>query len=336
MPHPKHGQFLRVEKFAVAAPYRKQGGNTIDKVAHEASRTEGYCPHVSRPSAPVLRYGVPPLVAAQRAKSWANMQEASYLHKQSQTQKRRKFRDDRAAALVGVISAPTEWVLGERWNELTTACIDFLKNKYGSGRLTTVIEHHDEPCLHLHFWVLPLATESFSAVHDGERAIQRVWLGAPRVVRDAAYKGAMSKLLDDFHHEVGCKFGFERETVSLSRTSRQQWLKEKWLREQREKEIQHRIDVAVAEAIEKFKADQTHFQQIRDENATATKVVANSPSRTSSSDRLRNQLSISPIFQRYQFPDVSDAHAQMKADASAITNPNDESDAGVGVYARDR
>lgn len=164
-------QFIRVEKFAQKTPFGKQGGNNIFKVAHEAARTEGFCPHVEHPLPPTLLYGVGPLEAAARAEKWTRQQTAQFFHQPSQTLMTRKFRADKPCALVGVISVPPEWVPDQRWILFCEKSLTWLKEKYGEDRLCSVLEHRDERCLHLHFWVLPLDGENFSSVHQGEKAI---------------------------------------------------------------------------------------------------------------------------------------------------------------------
>jgi hypothetical protein len=242
-------QFIRVEKFAQKAPFGKQGGNNIFKVAHEAARTEGFCSHIEHPLPPTLLYGVSPLEATVRAENWVRQQTAQYFHQPSQTLMTRKFRADKPCALVGVISVPPEWVPDQRWVLFCEKSLTWLKEKYGEDRLCSVLEHRDERCLHLHFWILPLDGENFSTIHQGEKAIDDVGRTSARVIREAAYKKAMAKLLDEFHQGVGIYFGLERETVDCKRLSRKDWLHKKFLDEQREQEIQMRINSAVQSAI---------------------------------------------------------------------------------------
>jgi hypothetical protein len=255
MPYPsiERGQFFRVEKFAVQAPRGKPGGNDIFKVANEAVRTPGFCPHVENPLPPALVYGVGPLEAAGLAQIWARQKTSQFLHKPSQTIKVRKFRDDKACALVGVISAPPEWSKGPRWTHFVEACMEWIKKKYGEDRLASLLEHHDEPHLHLHFWIIPRPDEDFSAIHPGQRALEIVGPKAVRVIRDIVYKKAMSELLDEFHEIVGMHFGLERVSVSGERLPRVVWLRKQYLDRQRELVVQHRIDQAVASTINDLK-----------------------------------------------------------------------------------
>lgn len=264
MAHPDvaRGQFLRIEKFAVLAPRGKSGGNTIVKVAQEAARTPGFCRHVEHPLAPILLHGVGPLEAAEAAESWARAQPAQFFHKPTQTVMTRKFRADKGCAVVGVISVPPEWTPGNRWTEFCEKSLSWLKQKYSESRLRSVLEHRDERCLHLHFWLIPLAGEALGSVHPGEKALDEVGRKAARVVRDAAYKKAMARLLDEFHEAVGKHFGLERETVGAKRRTRSDWLRNRYHEEQRELEIQRRIEAAVAAAILQQVLDQSSAQAL--------------------------------------------------------------------------
>lgn len=264
MPKPDvaRGQFLRVEKFAAQAPNGKQGGNTIRKVAEEAVRTEGFCPHVAQPVPPTLLFGVGPLEAADLAESWSRHQTAEFFHKPSQTVMTRKFRADKSCALVGVISVPPEWTPGPRWAQFCEKSLDWLRERYREDRLKSVLEHRDERCLHLHFWVVPLADEAFSSIHPGEKALDEVGRRTARVIRDAAFKKAMAGLLDEFHQAVGRHFGLERQTVGGKRRTRSDWLRNRYLEEQRELGIQRRIDAAVAAAIHQLILDQSSAQAL--------------------------------------------------------------------------
>ncbi len=325
-PVPVRGQFLRVDKFAITAPRGKEGGNNLDKVANEANRVEGFCSHVVEPKPPVLRFGVDPVEAARLAKDWANKQFTSYLHKPSQTQMFRKRRDDKPAALVGVVSVPPEWVVGNQWDDFTSACIVWLKQRYGDDRLTSVLEHQDERCLHLHFWIIPRPGESFSSIHDGERAVDLVGRNASKVLRDAAYKKAMAQLLDDFHRDVAGNFGLARETVQGYRKTRKQWLHDQWLEEQREKAIQVRIDAAVERAIKPFEVRLLTFESAA-ETAVAFALqgamVASAidvPNLLTTNDGVDLQLPYVPV-PRFQIPAESRNSQQlMTIDHSA----NDE------------
>ncbi|MDD2811065.1 plasmid recombination protein [Rhodoferax sp.] len=247
---PGHGQFIRVEKFAVKVPRGKSCPSNIHQVANEAMRTPGFCDHIRLPVPPRIIYGVNPLDAVKVAESWSKRQTATVFHKPTQTVICRKFRHDKACAVVGVISVPPEWASGEMWTNFCQTSVAWLSDKYGSERLLSVVEHLDEHCLHLHFWIVPRVDETFSTIHQGVKAIEDVGLNATRGVREAAYKKAMSSLQDEFHDRVGKFFGLERLSVGRNRYTRAQWHQKCFFDKQREIEVQKRIEDAVARALE--------------------------------------------------------------------------------------
>jgi hypothetical protein len=130
--------------------------------------------------------------------------------------------------VVGVISVPPSWNVDAKWTDFTNASIDWLRSLY-SERLKSVVAHLDEHCLHIHYWLIPNNDESIGRVHPGEAELQRVGFGAPRIVRETAYKKAMTSMLDDFELRVTSKFGLLRRTVNKRRLSRQEWIRQKWL-----------------------------------------------------------------------------------------------------------
>lgn len=215
------GQFFHVEKYSIRAAHRKAGGNNIMKIACEAERVRGHCPHVAQPVSPVVLHGVRPLVAAGRSREWALAKFTPYRHVPSGTVKRRRYRQDQPCALVGVISAPPEMNGQPVWARFKAKALVWLKSKFGD-RLHSVVEHVDEPQPHIHFWVIADATEDFSAVHPGLRAIQQLGPAASRLSRDLAYKGAMSALQDEFFNQVAGGFGLLRTTVGGKRLTRRQ------------------------------------------------------------------------------------------------------------------
>lgn len=215
------GQFFHVEKYSIKAAHGKAGGNDILKVAREAERVRGHCPHVAQPVSPVVLHGVRPLVAAGRSRDWAQSKLTPYWHGPSRTVRTRRYRQDQPCALVGVISAPPEMNAQPVWAKFKSKALVWLKSRFGD-RLHSVIEHVDEPQPHIHFWVIARASEDFSDVHPGLRAIQQLGPAASRLSRDLAYKGAMSALQDEFFNQVAGGFGLLRTTVGGKRLTRNQ------------------------------------------------------------------------------------------------------------------
>jgi hypothetical protein len=231
------GTFFHVNKYAVRppAPGKKKAastsdnrasavakgadvesiGNDIRKIAAEAERQLGSCPHVPAPQRPRRLYGVSPSAAADIAEDW---------HLQARVPKRTanggvkmcKHRVDSACALVGVISAPPEFRTEGRWAPFMARSVQWLKEHY-ADRLRCVVEHLDEPQPHLHFWVVPRPQERFSAVHPGLRAKEDESDHASYALLNGVYKAAMSALQDEFFEEVGERFGLQRVSVKGQR-----------------------------------------------------------------------------------------------------------------------
>lgn len=244
-----HGQFVRIEKYAVKTPRGKSCPSNIHQVANEAMRTPGFCDHISLPMLPRIIFGLSPMDAAKVAEAWSKRQTATVFHKPSHSVISRKFRRDKPCAVAGVISVPPEWTSGQMWTNFCQASITWLSDKYGSERLLSVVEHVDEHCLHLHFWVVPRVGEPFRNVHQGVKALEDLGANATRGVREAAYRKAMSLLQDEFHERVAKFFGLERLSVGRDRYTRAQWHQKCFFDEQREFEVQKRIDDAVARAL---------------------------------------------------------------------------------------
>ncbi len=208
----ERGQFVHVEYYARATPHSKQDGRSIFDVANEAVRAPENCGHIASPLPPKSHFGVSPLLAAKLSEDWSRAQFTPYLHKRSGETKLRRIRPDQACALVGVVSAPPEFEQGSKWTAFIARTIAWLRKKYGR-RLKSVIEHTDEPQLHLHFWVVPEHGERFSEVHQGLRAMEELPRKARRTRRVAAFSAAMSRYQDEFFEAVAGAFGFKRTTV---------------------------------------------------------------------------------------------------------------------------
>lgn len=208
-------QFLHIEAYAREAGKGKAGGNSIHKIAAEADRLEGNCPHVATPQKPIIRYGVSAKKAAELSQKWAD---------EAKDKSNRSLRKDGLCLVAGVISYPAE---GENWENFRDASEKWLKKKYGD-RLKSIIEHTDEAHPHIHFYVVPRAGERLESIHEGkaaaqEKSEQKLKKGA----QNAAYIEAMRALQDTFSREVGVFHGMLRIGPKKRRLSRPAWHKEK-------------------------------------------------------------------------------------------------------------
>jgi Plasmid recombination enzyme len=262
-PTAPHAQFFHVEKYARCAPYGKAGGNDIWKIANEAERIQGFCPHVSNPLPPTLLHGQSPTACARLSEHWAKLKCTPYTEPRTGKKKLRKYRKDQPCALAGVISAPPKFFSPQRWQEFVASAVGWLKRKYGEDRLKSVIVHLDEPQPHLHFWVVPRPDEDFSAVHQGMLAAESMRaIGATRHRRDAAYKSAMADLQQEFFRNVAGQSGLLRESVRGKRLSSADFAALKLERERRkhaEKKLQE-AQIAAKAWAEKYRRLEVRLQ----------------------------------------------------------------------------
>jgi hypothetical protein len=230
----KHGIFLRLECYAHHASRLKLDQNTISAVVSEALRHEGFCDHVASPLPPQIVYGDSPANMLAELQAIADTRFTTYFHKPSGTFKVRKERSDKAVAVCGVISVPPEWRESlHRWKLFKEACVKFLINEFGASRLKSVLEHVDEKCLHLHFFVCPELDEPLWKVHPGRRASHELpTYSAPRE-KKLAFRVSMSSLLTRFYERVGKRFGLVRSHLGARRMSRRDIHIFKWSRKRR-------------------------------------------------------------------------------------------------------
>lgn len=215
------GQFIHVEHYAREKSTEASTRRSITGIADEAERAPEACPHIPRPAPPTLHSGASPRRAEALSTLWAQAQRVPYLHKATGRMRVRKLRKDQPCALVGVVSVPPEFP-DSRWPEYIQKTITWLRSKYGT-RLTSVIEHTDEPNRHLHFWVVPKLGEKFSAVHQGLKAKEDAPANSTRSYRRKAFSIAMSKYQDEFFEAVSGEFGLLRLSVGGKRLNAQEF-----------------------------------------------------------------------------------------------------------------
>jgi len=214
-------QFVHVEGYGREAGKGKRGHGNIDDVVAEAERKAGHCPHVEAPRPPVVLYGVTPSEAASQARAWAETATDARGH---------RLRKDGLALLGGVVSAPSEGLVGT-WSEFKDRTILWLHRRYGD-RLKSVIEHTDEARPHIHFYVVPKARERFDDLHEGlaaaraanpargRRGLSKETKRELRNAADAAYRAAMKKFQDNFYEFVSRRFGLLRYGPGRARLPR--------------------------------------------------------------------------------------------------------------------
>lgn len=232
-----HGIFCRFEGYALVAAARKSGGNTLSKVASEAMRSDGFCDHVPYPRLPTVIFGESPLDLLKPLMDRQSTMVSQYWHAHSNCFRTRKQRVDRPLAAAGVLSVPSDWNEYEpRWQQFIQACVEWLKELFGESRLRSIVEHRDETCLHLHVFLVPHCGEDICSVHPGFSALRALDTGASLRERRAAYRSAMTALLDCFHERVGSRFGLVRKHINAKRMTRKQWHIWKWYRDQEQRQ----------------------------------------------------------------------------------------------------
>ncbi len=206
-------QFHHLESYARVAGAGKAGGHSIYTIAAEAERQEGACDHVPSPQPPTLLYGCMPSEAAQQAAVWAEHAKDSRGH---------ALRKDGLCLGAGVITWPSERS-PEEWEAYRDSSISWLLAKHGN-RLLSVVEHHDEPHKHIHYYLIPQAGERFDVLHPGRAAAAAAKAaGAKKGDQNKAYKDAMRQWQADFHREVSAHHGLTRLGPQRRRLTRAEW-----------------------------------------------------------------------------------------------------------------
>lgn len=207
-------QFLHVESYARTAAKGKAGGHSVSSVMAEAMRVDGACPHVEKPSAPVLLFGVPPSDVEAAVTTWADGAKDARGH---------KLRKDGLCLLAGVVSCPPEFT-DAQWDALKLDTVAYLA---ADGRLVSCIEHVDEKERHLHFYKIPPPGGRFEDIHPGKKAAMEAKAkGGLKGDQNKAYKAAMRGLQDDFFERVGAKHGLSRLGPKRRRLTRAGWVAE--------------------------------------------------------------------------------------------------------------
>lgn len=236
--------FYHVEGYARKAGKGKAGGHSISSVVDEQERKTGACPHVDFPKLPILLFGTDPRYVLSRAELWAEF---------SQDAIGRKIRIDGLCMASGVVSGP-EGMNDENWQKYRDESIAWLKKKYGV-RLCSIVEHTDESHRHIHFLAVPKLGENFGAVHAGHAAYEN---RPPGISKTVAFRSAMEKEQDQFHAEIGIRWGLTRFGPKRKRLTRKQWHAEKKLAE-----LQACLARTAEEKFEKVDAMEAKLAQVQ-------------------------------------------------------------------------
>jgi hypothetical protein len=232
---------LKRSKLSGKAKGRKQRRAkwNVGNVRDEAERRPDAIPHLESPKPARVLFGTTPSKAVDRAKTEIAKRKTALRKIARKGGKVRRIREDQHVMICGVASFPTDWStlrqdLGEatnyeHWKKDT---IEFLAEHYAKagGELVSIIEHIDETYPHLHFYVLPIASPTFSAreVHDGWREkLQARAEEKSKADEEAAFKKGAAGLLDAFYIAVSQKYGHLRHKERRPRLPRSFVLSEK-------------------------------------------------------------------------------------------------------------
>ncbi|MFT8233500.1 plasmid recombination protein [Pseudomonas guariconensis] len=209
-------QFIHIEAYSLVTPKKaKAGAHSVSTIVAEAARTPGSCDHVSNPLPPSILYGEPLGGLEAVCRDWAQSVKDGA---------GKRLRKDAHCLLAGVISAPRD-MENSAWNKLRSDSIKWLVAKYGD-RLRTVVEHKDESCPHVHFFVVPRLGEPFNNIHDGKLAAAS-FSGTSKKSKIIAYKDAMRTFQSAFSEDVGLPNGMLKLGPRRRRLSRAEWHREK-------------------------------------------------------------------------------------------------------------
>ncbi len=264
-------QFLHLESYARVAGKKKVGGHDLASIAAEAERRRPEaCQHIEQPQPPTLIFGCMPSEAAAAAQAWAEQANDARGH---------ALRKDGLALAAGVISWPEDRSQ-EEWPAFRTDAINWLKKQYGT-RLSSVVEHQDEPFLHIHFYAVPGPGERFDVLHPGRAAAAEAKAaGKKKGEQNTAYIDAMRQWQIDFHREVSARHGLTRLGPRRRRLTRAEWKAEQAEAERQAKEL-HRIkrsgdlvDLASSSLAEATKIAEAERQRLTTERQALQKIIA--------------------------------------------------------------
>ncbi|ENM0968473.1 hypothetical protein AB6R08_003697 [Vibrio parahaemolyticus] len=208
-------QFIHIETYTRIS----KGGEkpSMESVANEAMRVEGYCPHVENPQCPEILFGIDPRdvtkVAVERAE-------------RARDKLGRRIRKDSPLMLAGVASIGSESSVDLK--DFIELSIKFLRKKYGNNLMSVVLHLDEPPHPHIHFYCVPTNRNGefkMSEIHDGIRA--RSQCSGGRKKKENAYKEAMRAFQDEYYTCVSAALGMVRIGPKVQRLSRKSWKAQK-------------------------------------------------------------------------------------------------------------
>ncbi|MGO4571028.1 hypothetical protein [Microvirga sp. 2TAF3] len=226
-------QFVHLELYA-----RKpcKAGRSVSWILDEADRKPGATPHVEKPEAPKVVFGVPVAEVRQLHDEACDAAKVTLANG-----KHRAVRSDQKTLATVVASHPATMdemrsdphvrADVEAWEARTVA---WLRAKYGDA-LLSVIRHEDEGHPHIHAYIL-LGDLRASRLHPGVEAKRLIKEAGPQDGEDGkamnrrgdvAYKKAMRAWQDSYWQAVGLPSGLTRLGPGKRRLSRDEWQTER-------------------------------------------------------------------------------------------------------------
>lgn len=222
-------QFLHIECYSLKAGQGKVGGHAVADIVAEVTRLPDASKHVLKPQPPQLISGVDPSVLPAMCETYASTISDTFIRKNRKTgieeKVTRKMRIDGHVLIGGVFSAPAEMPVGN-WNQYRAKMIEELEHEFNE-RLVSVVEHHDEPYQHCHFYIIPRPGERFNQVHPGHRAAGTAKnKNLRKGLQNEEYISAMSEWQDKYWN-IGLQFGLARLGPKRQRLTRPEWQAQK-------------------------------------------------------------------------------------------------------------
>jgi len=232
-------QFIHIETYARSS----KSGTSARSIIGEATREDGYCPHVAKPQQPVVLSGPHP------GEWYAGVEERA---SQAKDKMGRKIRKDAHLIVAGVASYPV------RCNELDDAereklmawadeTVTWFEKKHGKG---CAVMHLDEEFPHVHMYAEAdlAAGQRAGDLHPGEVAKK----SAPnkKLAKKKAYTDAMRQYQDDYFQDIASRYGMARTGPERRRMTRAEWQAEQATLKQMA-ERQQKAEKAVSVASER-------------------------------------------------------------------------------------